>query len=130
MRRTLRRTMLAILCLTLATLAWSPMSRAAETREELQKRFHDRLPQVEEQKKMGTIGETSEGYLDYVEGPGGKAVDLVADENGDRRKLYELIAVKAGTTADVVAKRAAQRNFERAKNGEFLKEAGKWRRKS
>ena len=125
----MRRTEIAILCAMLVTFAYTPRTRAAETKEELQKRFQARLPHIEELKKKGTIGETDQGYLDFVEGRSGKASDLVNDENRDRRKLYELIAGKTGTTADVVAKRAAERNFERAKKGEFLKENGKWRKK-
>ena len=126
----MRRTMIAILCVTLAAIAYTPTTRAAETKEELQKRFEARLPQVEELKKKGTVGETDEGYLDFVAARSDKAGELVDEENGDRRKLYDLIAAKTGTTAAVVAKRAAGRNFERAKSGEFLKESGKWRKKA
>jgi uncharacterized protein YdbL (DUF1318 family) len=126
----MRRKTIAILCATLVTFAYTPPTRAAETREELQKRFQERLPQIEDLKKKGVAGETSEGYLDFVEARSDKAGDVVNGENGDRRKLYELIAAKTGTTADVVAKRAAERNFERAKSGEFVKENGKWRKKT
>src|SRR5678815_2620344 len=120
----MRRTTIAILCATLLALAYTPATRAADTKEELQKRFEARLPQIEELKKTGTVGETDEGYLDFVAERSGKAGGLVDEENGDRRKLYELIAGKTGTTADVVAKRAAGRNLQRATSGEFLKEKG------
>jgi uncharacterized protein YdbL (DUF1318 family) len=126
----MRPTTIAVLCATLVALACAPATRAADTKEELQKRFEARLPQIEELKKAGTVGETDEGYLDFVAARGDKAGALVDEENGDRRKLYDLIAAKTGTTADVVAKRAAGRNFERAKSGEFLKEKGKWRKKA
>jgi uncharacterized protein len=124
------RTWIAILCAVLGTFVYTPPARAAETKEELQKRFQERLPKIQDLKQKGTVGETSEGYLDFVDGRTDTAGALVDEENGDRRKLYDLIAAKTGTTADVVAKRAAQRNFDRAKSGESLKENGKWRKKA
>jgi uncharacterized protein YdbL (DUF1318 family) len=126
----MRRTPIAILCAALMALAYAPVTRAADTKEELQKRFQERLPQIEELKKAGTVGETDEAYLDFVAGRSDRAGALVDEENGDRRKLYDLIAGKTGTTADVVARRAAERNFERARSGEFLREKGKWRKKT
>ena len=126
----MRRTTIAILCATLVAIAYTPTTFAGDTKEELQKRFEERLPQIEELKKSGTVGETDEGSLDFVAARSDKAAGVVNAENSDRRKLYELIAGKTGTTADLVAKRAAERNFARAKSGEFLKEGGKWRRKA
>ena len=121
--------LIAMICAALAFFASAPVARAAETEADLQKRFQERYAQVQELKKKGVIGETSEGYLDFVEGREGDARKLVNEENADRRKLYELIANKTGADPDTVAKRAAQRNFEKAKPGEYLKENGKWRKK-
>ena len=45
------------------------------------------------------------------------------------KAAYKLIADKEGVEVDVVAKRAAKRNFERAKAGEWLKQGGKWKKK-
>ena len=121
--------LIAMMCAAFSLFVYTPAARGAETEEDLQKRFQERYPQIAELKKSGKIGETSEGYLDFVQAREGKASDLVNDENADRRKLYDLIAKKHGTDAASVAKRAAQRNFEKAKPGEFLKEDGRWRKK-
>jgi uncharacterized protein YdbL (DUF1318 family) len=120
---------LSIFCALIALFGWVSAAPAAESKEELQKRFKDRLPQIDQLKKQGVIGETSEGYLDFVEGSSGKHGDLVNEENGDRRKLYALIAKETGTDAEIVAKRAAKRNFDRAQPGQYLKENGTWRKK-
>jgi len=42
---------------------------------------------------------------------------------------YPGLYMVMGDTAEVVAKRAAKRNFDRAKAGEFLKQGGKWKKK-
>ena len=95
----------------------------------LQKRFKARYPQVQQLKSDGVIGETSEGYVEFVDKKDAKAAKLVEEENDDRKALYKLIADKEGITVDVVASRAAKRNFDRAKAGEYLKEGGKWKKK-
>jgi len=95
----------------------------------LQKRFKARYPQVQQLKSDGVIGETSEGYVEFVDKKDPKAAKLVEEENDDRKALYKLIADKEGITVDVVASRAAKRNFDRAKAGEYLKEGGKWKKK-
>jgi uncharacterized protein YdbL (DUF1318 family) len=95
----------------------------------IQKRLRERYPQIQKLKTAGTIGETDEGYVDFVDKKDPKAADLVKDENADRKAAYKLIADKEGVDVDVVAKRAGKRNFERAKAGEWLKEGGKWKKK-
>jgi uncharacterized protein YdbL (DUF1318 family) len=71
-----------------------------------------------------------------VEAVDGKSLDdhaskLVDEENADRKELYDLIAKKEGTTAQLVAERNAKRNFEKAKHGDWLKGAdGKWTKKA
>ena len=61
---------------------------------------------------------------------GSEGSDVVSEENSDRRELYALIAKETSTSAEQVAKQAAQKNFNKAKKGEFLKYAGKWRKKA
>ena len=41
----------------------------------------------------------------------------------------QLLAEKTKESPEVVAKHAAQRNFDRAKAGEFLQVEGKWHKK-
>src|SRR6266511_913609 len=95
-------------------------------KQELQPRFAKRLARLNELKKQGVIGETYEGYLDFVKGKKDGA-DVVDEENTDRRELYKLIADKEGTTPDKVGERNAKRNFSKASAGEYLKDAsGEW----
>ena len=106
---------------------------AADAKDEaaLQKRFKSRHPQVQQLKTDGVIGETTDGYVDFVgKQADAKAADLVEQENADRKALYKLIAQKESITADIVAQRAAKRNFDRAKSGEYLKQGGKWKQKA
>ena len=113
---------------TLAMLIASPVALFAASKDELQKRFKERYPKVVELKQKGAIGETDEGYLDVVQGSEGS--DVVSSENADRRELYALIAKETSTSAEQVAKQAAQKNFQKAKKGEYLKHEGKWRQKA
>ena len=120
---TLVSALLALLILPGALLA-------QETKmDKLRDRFKQRYPQVQELKKAGVVGETSDGYLDYVKKKDPKAADLVDAENADRKRLYESIAKEKGTTVDLVASQAAKRNFAKAADGEYLKEDGTWKKK-
>ena len=109
----------------------APAAPAAVSPEEaaLQKRFKARYPQLQQFKRDGVIGETDAGYVDFVKQKAEKAATVVDEENADRKTLYKLIADKEGITIEVVAQRAAKRNFDKAKPGEWLKEGSKWRQK-
>jgi uncharacterized protein YdbL (DUF1318 family) len=123
---------IAIMSLALAFVLAPASLFAADAKADeaaLQKRFKARYPQIQQLKTDGVIGETSEGLVDFVEKKDSKAAKLVEEENDDRKALYKLIAEKEGISADVVATRAAKRNFDRAKAGEYLKEGGKWKKK-
>ena len=109
-----------------------PAVSHASTKEELQKRFKERDPKLDELKQAGTIGETYQGYVELVDekSKDKDAKAIVDEENADRKELYKVIADKEGTSADVVAERNAKRVFEKAKPGEYLKGAdGKWKKK-
>ena len=117
-----------ILALFLAPAAVSAAA-AAPSEAELQKRFKARYPQIQQLKRDGVVGETDAGMIDFVDKKDAKAASVVEEENADRKALYKLIADKEGITEDVVAKRAAKRNFDKARPGDWLKEGGKWRKK-
>lgn len=102
----------------------------AADKKELQQRFESRFPQLQSAKSAGQIGETSEGLVEAVKGGlDGNLQKLVSEENSDRRALYALIAKETDATPEVVAQRAAARNFDRARAGEWLKRGGKWEQK-
>ena len=127
-RRTFIMTMAAAL-LAMLSFGASPALAQETDLAELQKRFKARYEDVQKLKSAGVVGETSEGYLDFVEKKTADAAKVVDAENADRRKLYAALAEKEGTTPATVAKVNARRNFERARAGEYLKEEGKWRKK-
>lgn len=103
----------------------------ADDLNDLKQRFQQRYPHLVKAKAAGTIGETSKGYVEAVKGSvPGDVAKLMADENADRRKLYEILAKKEGTTPEHIAERNAIRNFERARSGEYLKgRDGQWHQK-
>jgi hypothetical protein len=118
--------------LLVASIALSALPAAAGPSEaELKKKFEARYPEIRQLKQKGIVGETSDGYLDFVSDgkKDDKAADLVSEENDDRKALYALIAEKEKTEPRLVAERNAKRNFERAREGEYLREDGKWRKK-
>ena len=105
---------------------------AADSKEaELHARVKERYPRIKELKKQGIVGETFEGYLDFVKDKKADAKKLIDEENADRKEVYKLIAEKQGTTPEKVADRAAKLHFEKAAPGEFLKDSsGKWTKKT
>ena len=127
-RRTFIMTIAAAL-LAMLSFGSAPVLAQETDLAELQKRFKARHAEVQKLKSAGVVGETTEGYLDYVEKKTADAAKIVDAENADRRKLYTALAEKEGTTPETVAKVNARRNFERARAGEYLKEKGKWRKK-
>ena len=120
-------TMLLVPLLVLTAAAYAQDN--SDRIQELQEQFKQRDPQIQQAKRAGIIGETSEGFVDFVEQSDEKYADVVEEENSDRRELYGLIAEQEKTTPEKVARRNAKRNFERARSGDYLKEDGTWRRK-
>ena len=95
----------------------------------VQQRMKERLPVIVELKNAGIVGENSLGYLEYI-GAAKKNEDVISAENSDREKVYEAIAKKQKTTAELVGKRRALQIAEKAGPGEWLKnESGKWYQK-
>jgi uncharacterized protein YdbL (DUF1318 family) len=122
-RRSIVATIVALLLIP-ATAVFGAESK----KEQLKKRLRERAAQIEKLKSDGVIGETDEGYVDFVKGKGDGA-DVVDAENADRKTVYETIAKDTGESVDKVAKQAAQKRFDHAKPGEWLKVEGKWKKK-
>jgi uncharacterized protein YdbL (DUF1318 family) len=117
---------------TTATKLVAPDEKNQKEKDRLQARSEQRYPQIRQYKSQGKIGETSSGYLeavkkDYLSDSALK--ELIDEENKDRKALYAILADEDGTDVSLVAKRAAKRNIERAKSGEFVKQDGTWRKK-
>ena len=128
-----RRSFLFLSMAALLSCLPAGVAFAADREAELQERFKGRLEDVRRAKADGKIGETREGVLDAVEAKylEDKALrTLVDEENADRRELYKLIAEKEKATEAQVAERAAARNYQKARSGEYLKDKdGAWKRK-
>ena len=119
-----------MLVAALAVLFVPAFAFAAEDEATLQKRFKERFPQLRQLKADGVIGETSEGYVDFVDKKDPKAAEILEQENADRKALYKLLAEKEGTTLEKVAEVAGARNLKKAKPGEYIKQGGKWTKKT
>lgn len=101
----------------------------------LKERFKKRYPVLLALKDAGKVGEVHDGFaaavkeshLGEMAEPGkedSKTVrDFLAEENGDRQTLYQILAKRAGPeiSAAVYAERAGLRNFERAAPDHWLK---------
>jgi uncharacterized protein YdbL (DUF1318 family) len=114
--------------LAIATVA------GAASKKELQARFEKRYPAIPEYKSDGKVGENLDGMLEAVDRKDlsdRKLANLIDDENADRKELYRIIADEEKTDPDKVAQRMAQRNYDRARPGEYLKDRnGKWKKHS
>lgn len=117
--------LLITISLGMATMAFSA------TEGELKAKFKQRYPQLQALRQQGKVGETAAGYVEAVKPEFVAATSgLVDPENADRRELYGVLAKQTGTTPDAVATRNAARNFDKARSGEWLKNAdGSWRQK-
>ncbi len=101
----------------------------AKSIKEIQDNMKDRLPAIVELKQAGIVGENNLGYLEYV-GASKKNEDIVSAENNDRKIVYEALAKKNNTSAELVGKRRALQIAEKADPGEWLKnESGQWYQK-
>lgn len=109
-------------CLSLAAMGQSVQSAT--------ERIKERLPQIDNLKAEGAVGETSEGYLAPREDLGPRQQSLLEAENADRRIIYQSVAVRTGQTAEAVGRQRAIRIAELARPGVWLqKPGGEWYRK-
>lgn len=97
--------------------------------QDIKTRMHDRLPTILSLKNAGVIGENNQGYLSILKPPIDQE-SVVAEENNDRRIIYEAIARKQGTTSELVGRRRALQIAEKADPGIWLQDDnGNWQQK-
>jgi uncharacterized protein YdbL (DUF1318 family) len=100
-----------------------------EADQDIKARMKDRLPVILKLKAEGLLGEDNLGLLQFVGGEK-KQEDVVAEENKDRKIVYEAIAKKQQTTPDVVGRIRSRQIAKKAKPGEWLQnEQGEWYQK-
>jgi len=121
----------SLIITALAILMVPALLCAAEAKkDDLRKRIRERAPKIEALKDKGVIGETDEGYVDFVKGKDAEASAVVDPENADRKTVYNIIAKDTGESVDKVARQAAQKRFDHAKPGEWMKISGTWKKKA
>jgi uncharacterized protein YdbL (DUF1318 family) len=109
-------------CLLMFMLMFTGISSA----QSIQERMKTRLPDIVALKGKGIIAENNKGFLEFRAEEKEKE-DVVAAENSDRRRIYEKIATRQKTTAELVGKRRAAQIAKKAAQGEWLQDpAGKW----
>ena len=116
--------------LLIGCVVWTTPTTRADQKDELKARFAERAAAIRKYKDAGKIGEDTAGLIEGVSAVDPAVQKLIDAENADRQALYALIAKDQGTDAATVANRAARRNYEKAKTGDYLKTAaGEWKRK-
>jgi hypothetical protein len=122
----MNRTLRALLMMGGFVLSLTLFFPSAASAGQLQDRMKARLPEIVTLKSNGVIGETHQGYLEFV-GEKRDGADIVAAENADRTTLYTAIAKKTGTTVEQVGARAALKWKENLAAGEYFKNPdGNW----
>jgi uncharacterized protein YdbL (DUF1318 family) len=97
---------------------------------DIKARMQQRLPTIVQLKSDGIVGENNQGYLEFVPGAAQKMDNIVAEENSDRKMVYEAIAKQQNTSADLVGRRRAIQIGQRSAAGEWLQDnSGKWYKK-
>jgi hypothetical protein len=118
----------AIVAMFLLTLCFLSTGVFAESANELKERMLARLPEINQLKESGLIGERNDGLLGFVNGASNNA--LVTAENDDRKKVYAAIAKQQGTTPEVVGTRRALQISQKAEPGSWLQDSkGSWYKK-
>ena len=94
----------------------------------LKDRMAARIPQINQLKASGVIGENNMGYLEFRAAKQNEA--LIEEENQDRRTVYGAIAKKEGAPAELVGKRRAKMIEEKGPKGQwFQRDNGNWYKK-
>ncbi len=97
--------------------------------QDIKARMRARLPEVKALKSNGAVGENNQGYLSIRKKPAAKNA-VVDAENKDRRRIYQAIAKKQGTTPKLVGQRRAIQIAQKAVPGTWIQgPKGKWKQK-
>lgn len=101
----------------------------AQSAAEIRQRMAQRLPQIDDLKAKGALGENNRGLLEVREAQG-NAAQVAAEENRDREAVYALIAKETGATPDSVGRARAKQISAQSKGGVWVQdESGAWRKK-
>ncbi len=96
---------------------------------QIKQRMKQRLPVIVKMKHQGIIGENSSGYLEFVTNRKIN-VNVVKEENKDRKMVYSMIASQQGVSIQKVENLRALQIVRKAGKGDYLKRKnGTWYRK-
>ncbi|MDP3070939.1 MAG: YdbL family protein [Opitutaceae bacterium] len=117
--------------LLVAALLAGPIAvRAADDLGAVKARMSQRVGAVSAAKARQVAGENNQGYLEVRGQATAAEQKTIADENADRRAVYQALAAQTGTTPETVGKHRAQQLAGLAQRGEWFQDAGgTWRQK-
>lgn len=110
-------------------IAGAVASFAADDLGTVKVRMEERLPQIDDLKARGVVGENNRGMMD-LRGGDVEAGDAVAAENRDRGIVYTEIARQTRTSAEQVGRHRARQIAAASAPGVWLqKDDGTWYKK-
>lgn len=118
------------LILTVAAALMFAAAAGAADLTTIKQAMKDRKPAVEQALATKQVGENRAGFLQAVGQADAAQAKLIAEENADRKTVYQAIAAKEGTDAAAVGKLRAEKIAATAKPGTMLQERdGTWAEK-
>lgn len=92
-------------------------------------RMAQRLPQLDQLKAKGAIGENNRGLVE-ARGADAAAGPVISSENSDRETVYAALAKQTGSSADQVGRARAKQIAASSAAGVWVqKEDGSWHKK-
>lgn len=114
----------------LALFVWFPVALPAQSAAEVRDRMEKRLPEVDEMKKNGIVGENNKGYLEARQKVTNHQEGIIKAENADRKYVYTVIASRSNATPEFVGQQRAKQVAAKSARGLWLQnEKGEWYRK-
>lgn len=121
-------TRILFVCAALFALTAAPVAQA-QSAAELRNKMAQRLPQIDDLKAKGAIGENNRGFVE-VRAATPNADRVVSDENRDREAVYALIAKETGATPEAVGRARAKQIASQSRPGVWVQdESGAWKKK-
>lgn len=84
---------------------------------------------LDDARARGLVGETPQGYVAPVGSATGEVSALVNEVNAARRKEYQSIASRTGSSLKQVEAVIGERIFKQVPQGTFLMVNGRWQKK-
>ncbi len=92
-------------------------------------RMAQRLPQVDQLKAKGAIGENNRGFVEARDADAAAGA-VISSENSDRETVYAALAKQTGSAADKVGRARAKQIAAGSAAGVWVqKEDGSWQKK-